>query len=87
MSAEPELVTVVEISDDANEDRWADAFWAAEVAARDAALASGACEDELTVRRGQGWTVVVEVSGGRAFAARVRTTSEMHRVELPRKNP
>lgn len=75
---------VVEVSDDANEDRWADAFWRAECAAREAALAAGADADELTIRRDHRGSVEVAIPDGRVFRARIVATSAMHRVALPR---
>jgi hypothetical protein len=80
---EPARVAVVEVSDDANEDRWADAFWQAECAARQAAVAAGAESDKLTVERDHRGSVIVRGSDGRAFQALVRTTRSMHPVQLP----
>ena len=44
--AEP--VAVFAVSDDANEDKWAQATWHAELAAHEAATSAGATEHELT---------------------------------------
>ena len=81
---EPVRVAVIEVSDDANEDRWADAFWRAECAAHEAAVAAGADPQELTVERDHRGSVTFRSSDGRAFQAVVRANPSMHRVELPR---
>lgn len=81
---EPDPVVVVEVSDDANEDRWADAFWRAEDAARAAAVAAGADPQNLVVERDHRGSVTVRGRDGRAFRAVVRSRAAMHRVELPR---
>lgn len=80
----PDVVAAIEMSDDANEDRWADAFWRAECAAREAAEAAGADADELTVQRSHLGSVTVQAPDGRAFRAVIRTSRAMHRVDLPR---
>jgi len=81
---QPEAVTATEVSDDANEDRWADAFWQTERAAGNAAEATGTHPDELTVERSHMGSVMVRTPDGRAFCAVIRTTRAMDRVELPR---
>lgn len=68
------LVAVFEISDDANEDRWADATWQAELAARDAAVATGAGANDIVLTRGMS-NVVAALPDGREFEARVATTA------------
>jgi len=82
--ADPEPVTVSEVSDNANEDRWTAECWQAECAAPDAAVAAGANPDELTVQRDHRVAVTVRTRDGREFRAVVRTRRSMHRVELPR---
>lgn len=77
-------VAVIGVSDGANEERWADAFWRAECAAGVAAEAAGAHPDELNVERSHLGSVTVRTPDGRVFRAVIRTSRSMHRVELPR---
>ena len=77
-------VAVVEVSDDANEDRWADASWRAEGAALAAADTAGLDREGLVVERDHSGSVTVRAPDGRVFRAVVRSSSAMHRVALPR---
>lgn len=84
MAATPVLVAVFEISDDANEDRWADASWRAEFAVREAAENAGAAADDVTVVR-SGFNAVASTPDGRQFEARITTTAGMASYQLPRR--
>lgn len=77
-------VAAIEVSDDANEDRWADAFWRAECAAREAAETAGAQPDEFEVERNHLGSATIRTPDGGAFRAVIRPRRSMHRVELPR---
>jgi hypothetical protein len=64
-----ESVVVFAISDDANEDKWAQATWHAELAAREAATSAGGAEHELA-RSFEGHGAVVSTAAdGRRFEA------------------
>lgn len=67
-----ELVAVVDFTDDASEDHWAQAIWHAEVAARKAAAQAGYSEDQLTRSYIDYNTIAVTASDGRSFAAVIR---------------
>jgi hypothetical protein len=62
-------VAVFAVSDDANEDKWAQATWHAELAAREAAINAEAAEGDLT-RSFEGYgVVVITTADGRRFEA------------------
>ncbi len=67
-----ELVAVVIMSDNGNEDHWAQASWHATVAAVKAAVSSGYDESELTLSWAGHSTRVATAGDGRGFAAIVR---------------
>jgi hypothetical protein len=67
-----ELVAVVDLTDDASEDHWAQATWHAEVAARKAAVQAGYSEDQLTRSYVDSRTIAVTASDGHSFAAVIR---------------
>lgn len=67
-----ELVAVVDFTDDANEDHWAQATWHAEVAARKAAAQAGYSDDQLTRSDIDYRAVAVTATDGRSFAAVLR---------------
>lgn len=64
-----ELVAVLDLTDDASEDHWAQASWHAEVAAREAATQAGYPEDQLTRSYIDHQTVAITGSDGLSFAA------------------
>ncbi|WP_409184915.1 hypothetical protein F9C11_11900 [Amycolatopsis sp. VS8301801F10] len=66
------LVAVVDLTDDASEDHWAQATWHAEVAARKAATQAGYSEDQLSRSYVDYRTIAVTSSDGRSFAAVIR---------------
>jgi hypothetical protein len=66
------LVAVVDLTDDASEDHWAQATWHAEVAACKAAAQAGYSEDQLTRSYLDHSTVAVTTTDGHSFAAVVR---------------
>lgn len=64
-----ELVAFVDLTNDANEDHWAQATWHAEVAVREAAAQAGYSEDQLTRSFPDYRTVTVTAPDGRSFVA------------------
>jgi len=66
------LVAVVDLTDDASEDHWAQATWHAELAARKAAVQAGYSEDQLTRSYVDYRTIAVTASDGHSFAAVIR---------------
>lgn len=78
------LVAVFEISDDANEDRWADAMWRAEAAAKQAAIEAGAAESDVTISGHQQGYVIGALPDGREFEARVATNPALPAHAFPR---
>ncbi|MBE9373262.1 hypothetical protein IQ251_02270 [Saccharopolyspora sp. HNM0983] len=67
-----ELVAVVDFTDDANEDHWAQATWHGEVAAREAAERAGYAKVQLTRSFPDFRTVALTAPDGRSFAAVLR---------------
>lgn len=78
------LVAVFEISDDANEDRWADAMWRAETAAKQAAVDAGAAESDVTISRHHEGYAIGALPDGREFEARVATNPALPASAFPR---
>jgi hypothetical protein len=66
-------VAVFAISPNANEDRWAQATWHAELAAREAATAAGATKDDMTGSFEGHGVVVITTASGQRFEAWVVT--------------
>jgi hypothetical protein len=77
------LVAVFEISDDAGEDRWADAMWRAEAATKQAAVDAGAAEGDVTISRHHQGYVICALSDGREFEARVATNPALPAFAFP----
>ncbi|WP_328708485.1 hypothetical protein [Microbispora hainanensis] len=72
MSTERELVAAFEISSNANEDRWAYAYWNAQDAVKAAAKDAGFAADEVDLSSEMGGRVVIgSCPDGRQFEARV----------------
>jgi hypothetical protein len=68
-----ELIAIVDLTDDASEDHWAQAFWHGEIAAREAAAEAGYSDDELTRSYVDYATLALTALDGRSFAAVVRS--------------
>jgi hypothetical protein len=77
------LVAVFEISVDAHEDRWADAMWRAEAAAKQAAVDAGAADTDVTISRHHRGCVVGALPDGREFEARVATNPALSAFAFP----
>jgi len=68
-----DLVAVLEMSDDANEDHWAQTSWHAEVAVVEAARNAGYPREHITISWTSSQTIVANTPDGRRFAAVIST--------------